>query len=36
VDAEAVESAKKLLESGELDTPGAAARAADQILSQGI
>ena len=36
VDAKAVESARELLESGELDTPGAAGRAADQILSQGV
>ena len=36
VDTQAVVEAKKLLESGQLDTPEAAARAAESILSLGI
>jgi hypothetical protein len=36
VDLQAIAEAKKLLASGELDTPAAAQRAAERILSTGI
>jgi len=36
VDAAAVAEARQLLESGELDTPEAAQRAADAMLSRGL
>ena len=36
VDLQAVAEARKLLESGELDTPAAAERAAERMLSAGI
>lgn len=36
IDLQAVAEAKRLLESGELDTPEAAARAAEKIIDLGI